>query len=138
VTRGICSWRSAVDDIVINYINTGYLISVIIPVFLITISLVSLTCNYKNISTYNHILLYASRVALLLSISYIAFHSVSFVVSLKAAFTPLFGSETVESQDLECGRLMTVLLDGLNATVAPILIFATLPDVKQRLCFRRM
>ena len=138
VDRGICSWSSAGDNILINYIDIGSLIAVIIPVFLMTLSLVSLTCNLNSISTYNHTLLYASRAALLLSISYLTFHSVSFVVSLRGALLPLFKSANVENQVYECGRLMNVLLDGLYVTVAPILICLALPDVRQKFCFCRI
>ena len=133
VERGICSWSSAGDNVVINYLNIGSLLAVIIPVFLITLSLFSLICNFKSISTYNHTLLYASQAALLLSVSYLFFHSVNFVASLRTAFSPLVSSQTVENQVHESGRLMKILLDGLYATIAPVLICLAVPDVRRKL-----
>ena len=136
VSRGVCSWTSPENGIVTNYINIGSLIAVITPVFLIALSLVSLICNFRSISTYNHTLLNSSRATLLLSVCFLTFHSVCFVVSLKASLLPLLVSEGGNVQIHDRDRVQDVLLDGVYLTIAPLLIYVALPDIRQKFRLR--
>ena len=136
VSRGVCSWTSPESNLVTNYINIGSLIAVITPVFLIALSLVSITCNFRTISTYNHTLLNSARATLLLSVSFLTFHSVGFVVSLKAALLPLLETYDNDGQMHHYDRIQDVLLNGIYSTIAPLLIYLAIPDIRHKFRLR--